>query len=218
MATRSAWATTSTWATATACAPPCSGAATATAASPAPIRPAWCCRRSWTRGTAGGASTRKPSCAAPTRGPPGHAASWRCASRRRPRAAAPRACAGPATGRSVRAPLTLPPPAHPPTLAHPREYPGVDGRHDIILCVANRSRAAQAAELELSAYGGKLPVEMLGGSAFPPIGELPYLLTLPPYGFYWFLLADATQMPAWHQPALERMPELMTLVIKRDLH
>ena len=102
-------------------------------------------------------------------------------------------------------------------LAYLREYTGVDGRHEIILCVANLSRAAQAAELELSAFDGKVPVEMLGGSAFPPIGELPYLLTLPPYGFYWFLLAEATQMPAWHQPALERMPELMTLVIKRDL-
>ncbi|HLT04958.1 MAG TPA: putative maltokinase, partial [Pseudomonas sp.] len=66
-------------------------------------------------------------------------------------------------------------------------------------------------------YDGKVPVEMLGGSAFPPIGELTYLLTLPPYGFYWFLLADASQMPSWHQPALERMPELMTLVIKREL-
>ena len=102
-------------------------------------------------------------------------------------------------------------------LAYLREYTGVDGRHEIILCVANLSRAAQAAELELSAFDGKVPVEMLGGAAFPPIGELPYLLTLPPYGFYWFLLAEATQMPSWHQPALERMPELMTLVIKRDL-
>ena len=37
-ATRSAWATTSTWATATACARRCSGAATATPASRAPIR------------------------------------------------------------------------------------------------------------------------------------------------------------------------------------
>ncbi|HLT03713.1 MAG TPA: maltose alpha-D-glucosyltransferase, partial [Pseudomonas sp.] len=102
-------------------------------------------------------------------------------------------------------------------LAYLREYTGVDGRHEIILCVANLSRAAQAAELELSAYDGKVPVEMLGGSAFPPIGELTYLLTLPSYGFYWFLLADASQMPSWHQPALERMPELMTLVIKREL-
>ena len=33
---------------------------------------------------------------------------------------------------------------------------------------------------------------MTGGSLFPPIGQLTYLLTLPPYGFYWFLLADAT--------------------------
>ena len=33
---------------------------------------------------------------------------------------------------------------------------------------------------------------MTGGSAFPPIGDLPYLLTLPAYGFYWFELAPAT--------------------------
>lgn len=102
-------------------------------------------------------------------------------------------------------------------LAYLREYTGPDGKHETILCVANLSRAAQAAELELSAYDGMVPVEMLGGAAFPPIGELTYLLTLPPYGFYWFLLADASQMPSWHQPSVERMPELMTLVIKRDL-
>ncbi len=32
------------------------------------------------------------------------------------------------------------------------------------------------------------PVEMLGQVHFPPIGELPYLLTLAPHGFYWFTL------------------------------
>src|SRR5690606_39092292 len=102
-------------------------------------------------------------------------------------------------------------------LAYLREYTGVDGRHEIILCVANLSRAAQAAELELSAYGGKVPVEMLGGSAFPPIGELSYLLTLPPYGFYWFLLADSTQQPDWYRAPPEPMPEHLTFVLRQGL-
>ncbi|MEK1904498.1 MAG: maltose alpha-D-glucosyltransferase [Pseudomonas sp.] len=102
-------------------------------------------------------------------------------------------------------------------LAYTREFTGVDGKHELILCVANVSRAAQAAELELSVYEGKVPVEMVGGTSFPPIGQLNYLLTLPPYGFYWFLLADEAQMPSWHAQPVERMPELTTLVIKRDL-
>ena len=36
-------------------------------------------------------------------------------------------------------------------------------------------------------------MEMLGRTAFPRIGELPYLITLPPYGFFWFLLADQSE-------------------------
>ncbi len=109
-------------------------------------------------------------------------------------------------------------PANRRILAYVREYTGVDGKREIILCVANVSRAAQAAELELSAYNGMVPVEMVGGTSFPPIGQLNYLLTLPPYGFYWFLLAEEAQMPAWHVPPVDRMPELPTLVIKRDLN
>ena len=102
-------------------------------------------------------------------------------------------------------------------LAYLREFRGADGRDESILCVANLSRAAQAVELELSAYDGRVPVEMVGGASFPPIGEMTYLLTLPPYGFYWFYLADASQMPSWHVAPVERMAELPTLVIKRDL-
>ena len=45
-----------------------------------------------------------------------------------------------------------------------------------------------------------MPVELTGQSPFPPVGELPYLLTLPAYGFYWFLLADEEEAPAWHTP------------------
>ena len=59
---------------------------------------------------------------------------------------------------------------------------------DLLLCVANLSRFPQPIELDLSAYAGMTPVEMLGYTAFPPIGELPYFLTLGPYGFYWFEL------------------------------
>ena len=100
-------------------------------------------------------------------------------------------------------------------LAYLREFTGADGQTEIIFCVANVSRSAQAAELELSQYAGMVPVEMIGGSAFPPIGQLPYLLTLPPYGFYWFQLASSHQMPSWHQEPVETMPDFQTLVLKR---
>src|SRR5438067_2403389 len=59
---------------------------------------------------------------------------------------------------------------------------------DIVLCVHNLARSAQAVQLDLSEYAGMVPVEMLGRTAFPPIGELPYLLTLAPRGFFWFQL------------------------------
>ncbi len=108
-------------------------------------------------------------------------------------------------------------PANRRILAYLREYTTTEGNREIILCVANLSRSAQATELDLSAWAGKVPVEMLGGSSFPPIGQLHYLLTLPPYGFYWFVLADESQMPAWHVEPVQQMPELATLVIKRDL-
>jgi len=55
-------------------------------------------------------------------------------------------------------------------------------------------------ELDLSAFEGRVPVELLGRSAFPPIGELPYFVTLPAYGFYWFLLTDEAEAPLWHEP------------------
>ncbi|MEA2453666.1 MAG: maltose alpha-D-glucosyltransferase / alpha-amylase [Actinomycetota bacterium] len=59
---------------------------------------------------------------------------------------------------------------------------------DIVLCVNNLSARAQAAELDLSAWEGMYPVELLGRERFPRIGELPYLLTFGPHSFYWFHL------------------------------
>jgi maltose alpha-D-glucosyltransferase/alpha-amylase len=63
-------------------------------------------------------------------------------------------------------------------------------RHRTVLCVANFSSAAQPVELGLSEYAGLRPIELLGGVEFPAIGELPYLLTLPPYGFLTFELRE----------------------------
>jgi maltose alpha-D-glucosyltransferase / alpha-amylase len=97
-------------------------------------------------------------------------------------------------------------------LAYLREYAG-----ETILCVVNLSRSAQAVELDLSEYNGRVPIELNNGSPFPPIGQLTYLLTLPPYGFYWFLLAAESDRPSWHTPAPEPMPEFHTVVLRGSL-
>ena len=60
--------------------------------------------------------------------------------------------------------------------------------NDRVLVVSNLSSQAQAAELDLGRWKGSIPIEMFGGNLFPPIGDLPYLLTLGPYQFYWFRL------------------------------
>jgi len=108
-------------------------------------------------------------------------------------------------------------PANRRILSYLREYTSPEGASEIILCVANVSRAAQAAELDLSAYAGKIPVELIGGTSFPLISKLNYQLTLPPYGFYWFLLVDEAQMPSWYIAPVEPMPELTTIIIKQSL-
>ena len=59
---------------------------------------------------------------------------------------------------------------------------------DVILCVHNVARSAQAVQLDLSACAGMVPEEMFGRTSFPAVGELPYLLTLAPRGFFWFQL------------------------------
>jgi maltose alpha-D-glucosyltransferase/alpha-amylase len=79
-------------------------------------------------------------------------------------------------------------PENPRIFAHIRCY-----EDDVALCVHNLARSAQAVELDLSAYQGRRPVEMLGRSRFPYIGQLPYLLTLAPRGFFWFLLEEGEE-------------------------
>jgi maltose alpha-D-glucosyltransferase/alpha-amylase len=80
--------------------------------------------------------------------------------------------------------------SNPSVLAFVREYRAADpeGEADRMLCVNNLSRYPQPVELDLSRFAGSVPVETMGGVAFPPIGELSYLLTLPGYGFYWLML------------------------------
>ncbi len=92
-------------------------------------------------------------------------------------------------------------------LAYLREW-----QDESILCVANMSRYPQAVELSLGRFEGRVPIELRGKTSFPPIGKLPYLLTLPGHGYYAFLLAADAPPPTWHaQIAPTR--ELPTLVL-----
>ena len=93
-------------------------------------------------------------------------------------------------------------------LAYLREH-----EDESVLCVVNLSRQAQAVELDLSRFKSRVPIELIGRSRFPPIGDLTYLLTLPAYGYYWFLLAEETSSPDWHEAIPEPMPDLITLVL-----
>ncbi|THC52270.1 alpha-glucosidase C-terminal domain-containing protein, partial [Streptomyces sp. A1499] len=81
------------------------------------------------------------------------------------------------------------PSSNPAVLAFLREAPPTEEEgDDLVLCVHNFSRFAQPTELDLQAFNGRHPVELIGGVRFPAIGELPYLLTLAGHGFYWFRL------------------------------
>ncbi|WP_086663824.1 maltose alpha-D-glucosyltransferase [Lentzea kentuckyensis] len=81
--------------------------------------------------------------------------------------------------------------SNPSVLAYKRQWKRPDGREDIVLCVNNLSRFPQPVELDLSEHRDYAPMELTGGVKFPAIGELPYLLTLPGHGFYWFQLVEA---------------------------
>ena len=105
-------------------------------------------------------------------------------------------------------------PSNRKVLAYFREW---DGSDETILCVMNLSRTAQAVELDLSAFAGRVLVDIIGGSVFPPVGALSYLITLPPYGFYWFTLSAQTSLPTWHVPPPEPLPEYSTIVLRDGL-
>jgi maltose alpha-D-glucosyltransferase / alpha-amylase len=96
-------------------------------------------------------------------------------------------------------------PSNRKVLAYLRRYD-----EETLLFLANVSRAPQAAELDLPEFCGCAPIELTVGSVFPPVGSLPYMLTLPSYGFYWFLLEKTVERERFGPaPA----PELFTLVL-----
>jgi maltose alpha-D-glucosyltransferase/alpha-amylase len=76
---------------------------------------------------------------------------------------------------------------NPRIFAHMRRY-----EDDVILCVHNLANSAQPVQLDLAEWEKTVPEEMFGRTSFPRIGELPYLLTLAPRGFFWFQLKSDT--------------------------
>jgi len=101
-------------------------------------------------------------------------------------------------------------PANRAVLVYVRQY-----EDEVLLCVANLSRSAQAAEIDLSPWRGRVPHEMLGRTRFPRIGEGPYVITLAPYGFFWFQLRDEPDTSAEAKPI--GPPEFVTLVVSDEL-
>jgi maltose alpha-D-glucosyltransferase/alpha-amylase len=93
-------------------------------------------------------------------------------------------------------------PENPKVLAFIRHY-----EDETVLVVANLSRFNQYVELDLSHFKGRTPLELIGRNAFPPIGDLPYLLSLGEHAFLWFSLQEqrsaALEEAAYQPPSLE---------------
>ncbi len=68
-------------------------------------------------------------------------------------------------------------------LAYVRQY-----REETLLVVNNLSRSILSVTLDLQQFCGATPIELIGNTEFPRIGERPYCLSLGPRGFYWFRL------------------------------
>ena len=92
--------------------------------------------------------------------------------------------------------------------AYVREFEG-----EVVLCVANLARTPQAVSLDLSRYSGRTPVEMLGWSAFPPIVDDRYVITLHGHAFFWFVLVAPSEAPVAPEPAVPQPPEFITVVL-----
>jgi maltose alpha-D-glucosyltransferase/alpha-amylase len=64
-----------------------------------------------------------------------------------------------------------------------------------ILVVVNLSRLVQYVDLDLTRFGGLVPVELFGRTEFPPVTDRPFFMTLSPHSFYWFELTP-TRRPS----------------------
>ncbi|HZF35526.1 MAG TPA: maltose alpha-D-glucosyltransferase [Candidatus Angelobacter sp.] len=96
-------------------------------------------------------------------------------------------------------------------LAFLRQY-----ESETMLCVANLSRSAQAFTLDLSAFKGRVPVELLGRSVFPLVGEAGYELSLQGHSFYWFMVQDPHTLIGARPPMPEPAPEYVTLIFSES--
>ena len=92
-----------------------------------------------------------------------------------------------------------------------REY-----KRELIMIVANLSRFPQFAELNLPQYEGYQLIELFSGEKFPSIGQLPYFLTLGPYGYYWFALEKEPQESILTQLELQRERQILDITVEKD--
>jgi maltose alpha-D-glucosyltransferase/alpha-amylase len=80
---------------------------------------------------------------------------------------------------------------------------------ETVLIAANLSRYPQCVELDLSDFKGSIPTAIFGQTKFPPIGELPYFLTLSGHAFYWFQLElPSVEVKATLKDATMEIPTL----------
>jgi len=102
-------------------------------------------------------------------------------------------------------------------LAYMRELEQDFGTHETVLCVANLSRFAQPVSLDLAAYEGMEPVEMLGYVPFPTVTSEPYQLTLAPYSFLWLELqapaSDAKKVTSPQRVPVSEVQEMEAMVV-----
>ncbi len=78
-------------------------------------------------------------------------------------------------------------PDNPKVLAFLRRW-----ENETIVVVANLSRFAQSAELDLSRFSGCVPMEVFSRNLFRPIRKSSYVITLGPHAYYWFALQAPT--------------------------
>lgn len=98
---------------------------------------------------------------------------------------------------------------NPKVLVFFREY-----EQELIMIIANLSRFAQYVQLDLKQYNGFSLIEMFSGERFPSIGELPYFLTLGPYGYYWFSLEKQPDVSLFDRIDQQREKQITEIILK----
>src|SRR5256886_10991547 len=96
-------------------------------------------------------------------------------------------------------------PENPKVLAFIRQF-----EDETVLVVANLSRFTQFVELDLRSFKGRVPIELIGRTRFPPIGELPYLMTPGEHAFSWFSLDEPRTAAVDAKEASYQPPALAT--------